>query len=64
MKIVDPLLRDREGAAALGCSVPTFWRYVAQGIVKRPIKIGGISRWPLSEIQAVIDRAKAQREAS
>ena len=63
MTITDPLLRDREGAALLGCSVPTFWRRVA-GTVSRPVKIGGMSRWPQSEIEAVIERAKAQREAA
>jgi predicted DNA-binding transcriptional regulator AlpA len=64
MHNTDPLIRDKEGAAILGCSVPTFWRRVADGTIKRPVKIGGMSRWPLSEIEAVIDRAKAQREAA
>ncbi len=64
MQNTDPLIRDKEGAAILGCSVPTFWRRVADGTIKRPVKIGGMSRWPLSEIEAVIDRAKAQREAA
>ena len=58
---VDPLLKDKESAAILGCSVPTFWRRVADGTIPRPVKIGGMSRWPRSEIIAVIDTAKAQR---
>jgi predicted DNA-binding transcriptional regulator AlpA len=58
----DPLLRDREVAKMLGCSIPTVWRRAADGTIPMQIKIGGISRWPQSEIQAVIDRAKASRE--
>lgn len=60
----DPLIRDREGAELLACSVPTFWRRVADGTIPPALKIGGISRWPQSEIIAVIERAKAQREAA
>lgn len=58
---VDPLLRDREGAQMLGVSVPTFWRRVADGTISPPIKLGRLSRWPQSEILAVIERAKAAR---
>lgn len=58
---VDPLLTVREAAALLQVSVPTFWRRVADRTVPRPVKLGGLSRWPRSEILAVIDRAKAAR---
>jgi predicted DNA-binding transcriptional regulator AlpA len=61
MNITDNLLKDKECATVLGCSVPTFWRRVADGTISRPLKIGGTSRWPQSEIHAVIDRAKAAR---
>jgi predicted DNA-binding transcriptional regulator AlpA len=60
----DPLVRDKEGAAILGVSVPTFWRRVADNTVPKPIKIGGSSRWPRSEILAVIEEAKAARTRS
>ena len=46
----------------LGCSKATFWRRVADGTIPRAVKIGGMSRWPQSEIVAVIEQAKAQRE--
>ena len=55
------LVRDGDAAELLGCSKATFWRRVADGTIPKPLKIGGMSRWPLSEIIAVIDRAKAQR---
>ncbi|WP_029074470.1 helix-turn-helix transcriptional regulator [Kaistia adipata] len=61
MELIDPLLTVREGAAVLQMSIPTFWRRVADGTVPKPLKIGGISRWPRSEIVAVIEHAKAAR---
>lgn len=64
MQITDPLLTVREGAAVLQMSVPTFWRRVADGTVPKPLKIGGISRWPRSEIMGVIEAAKARRHAA
>jgi len=63
MHITDPLLTVREGARVLQVSVPTFWRRVADGTVPKPIKLGNLSRWPLSEIQDVIERAKARRDS-
>ena len=62
MHITNPLLTVREGAAFLQISVPTFWRRVADGTIPPPIKLGGLSRWPQSEIVDVIERAKARRD--
>lgn len=58
---VDLMLTDKEAAALLGVAVSTFRRYVAQGLVPPPIKLGGTSRWPQSEILAVIEAAKEAR---
>lgn len=63
-QITDPLLTAREGAVELQISEPTFWRWVKQGIVPNAVKLGGLSRWPRSEILDVIERAKAQRTAA
>lgn len=63
MKLTDPLIRDRDGATLMGVSTSTWWRRVADGTINPPVKIGGTSRWPLSEIQALIEAAKAQRYA-
>jgi predicted DNA-binding transcriptional regulator AlpA len=60
----DPLLIARESAAILQISVPTFWRHVANGLIPKPVKLGGLSRWPRSEILAVIETAKAARTAA
>ncbi|WP_370301404.1 helix-turn-helix transcriptional regulator [Pseudooceanicola sp.] len=58
----DPLIRDADGAFMMGCSKATFWRRVADGTVPPAIKIGGMSRWRLSDIEAVISKAEAERE--
>mgnify|MGYP000483518108 CR=1 FL=1 len=58
----DPLIRDADGAFMMGCSKATFWRRVADGTVPPAIKIGGMSRWRLSDIEAVIAKAEAERE--
>ena len=59
---IDPLLTVRECAVFLQISVPTFWRRVADGTIPKPVKLGGLSRWPQSEIIAVIEDAKARRD--
>lgn len=61
MQSSDKLIRDRDAAAALGVSKTTFWRRVNDGTVPAPVKIGGSTRWLSSEIQAVIEQAKAAR---
>lgn len=53
------LLRDTETAAILGCSRATVWALVKAGKIPAPLKIGAMSRWRVSDIQAVIDRAAA-----
>lgn len=60
----DTLLRDKEVAAQLGVSVPTFWRRVKDGTIPRPLKIGSLSRWQQSDIKAVIDAARARSVAA
>lgn len=55
------LIRDAEGAAMLGCSKATYWRLVAKGALPPPIKIGGMSRWTVSDIQTLIQNAAQGR---
>lgn len=55
------LIRDTEGAALLGCSKATFWRRVSDGTLPPAIKIGGISRWKLSEILDRIEVLRSQQ---
>ncbi len=63
-KPVDKLLNFREAAHRLGISNATFFRRVADGTIPKPVKLGWISRWPTSEIDAVIEAAKARRSAA
>lgn len=55
------LIRDAEVAALLGCSKATFWRRIADGTLPPPIKIGGMSRWWLSEIIERIERLRTDQ---
>ena len=59
---LEALMTAREGADLLAVSLPTFWRRVADGTIPPPIKLGRLSRWPRSEIVAVISSAKAKRD--
>ena len=61
--MTDPLLTAREGADLLQVSVPTFWRWAAKGTLPKPVKLGGMGRWPQSELLAVVEAAKASRAA-
>jgi len=60
----DRLLSVRDTARALGCSVATVWRRTADHTLPQPIKIGGTTRWPESEIITLIEDAKAQRNSA
>jgi excisionase family DNA binding protein len=62
--MIDPLLTAREGADLLQISVPTYWRWVANGTLPKAVKLGGLSRWPKSEILAFVERAKAERTSA
>lgn len=62
MEIDDPLLNAKESANLLNISMPTFWRRVADGTVPKPLKIGSLSRWPLTDIKAVIVLAMDTRD--
>ncbi|KAA9010173.1 helix-turn-helix transcriptional regulator [Histidinibacterium aquaticum] len=64
MTITDPLIRDKDGAKMINASVATWWRRVADGTFPPPIKIGGMSRWRMSEIEEAIAKAAEMREAA
>ena len=60
----DTLITDIELAEMLGCARSTIWKWVAGGIIPKPLKIGGLSRWRQSEGYDIINRADADREAA
>jgi predicted DNA-binding transcriptional regulator AlpA len=61
MTISDPLLKAGEVADFLQISIPSLYRRIADGTLPQPLKLGSLSRWPKSEIVAVIEKAKARR---
>ncbi len=61
-KIGRVLISDVEAAEILGCSRSTIWRRVADDTLPRPIRLGGLSRFVLSEISARIESAMAARD--
>ncbi len=60
-KIAPVLISDVEAATLLGCSRTTIWRRVADNTLPKPIKLGGLSRFVLSEISARVESAMAAR---
>ena len=61
-KIARVLISDVEVARLLGCSRTTVWRRVADGTLKQPVKLGGLSRFVLSEINAIVESAMVARD--
>lgn len=57
------LIRDTEAAEILGCSRSTLWRRVKDGTIPQPLKIGGMTRWHIADIEAVIATAIQARAA-
>ncbi len=45
------LVRDKEAAAMLSMGVSTFWAKVKAGAVPAPVRIGGLTRWRVSDLR-------------
>jgi predicted DNA-binding transcriptional regulator AlpA len=60
----DNLLRDTDVAAMIGVSRATLWRWVSIGQLPNPIKIGGVTRWWKSEIDAYLVSLTDARDAA
>jgi predicted DNA-binding transcriptional regulator AlpA len=57
------LLTKEETSAELSISTSTLERWVAQGIVPKPLRIGGLVRWKYEDIKAcVADMGNASAE--
>jgi predicted DNA-binding transcriptional regulator AlpA len=57
------LISDKDVAEMIGGSRATVWRRVGDGVLPRPIKFGGMTRWILAEVEAAIARQIAARDA-
>lgn len=58
----DPWLSDAEAAALVGVSKSTFRRGVTDGRFPKPVRLGGLVRWPQSEIFQALEALKAKRQ--
>jgi predicted DNA-binding transcriptional regulator AlpA len=57
----DPFLDVREGAAAVGISIPSFWRAVAEGRLPMPVYPSPRTpRWRQSELIAAVELTRAE----
>ena len=56
------LLNDGKAAALLGISKATLWRHVQAGLLPRPVKLGGATRWRRDELMAAIEAASIARQ--
>ena len=60
--VVYQLLDVRAVARLLGVHRATVWRKAAAGQLPPPIRICGLTRWSLAEIEAVITAKLAERD--
>ena len=54
------LLTDRQVAAMYGCTPRSIWKWAAAGVLPRPVKIGGSTRWKRCEILEAISHLAAK----
>ncbi len=50
----DGLLREVDACRALACGRSTLWR-LARGGRLHPVKLGGMTRWKISELRALLN---------
>jgi prophage regulatory protein len=61
MRSIDKLHTVNQVAATFGVAPSSIWRWVKQGVLPEPVKVGGRTRWVEAEIRPVIERGKAAR---
>ena len=62
LRPADQLIRDRDVAARLDIARSTLWKWVADGIFPKPLRLGPRAvRWRVADLEAWISRAAAGR---
>ena len=56
------LASDKTVAKMIDGSRATVWRRVADGTLPRPVKLGGLTRWVVSEVEEAIEKRIALRD--
>lgn len=51
------LLTDKDVAALFSCGVSTVWRWASNGTIPKPVKIGGVSRWRMTDLAPLLGAA-------
>ncbi|HEX9783848.1 MAG TPA: helix-turn-helix domain-containing protein [Opitutaceae bacterium] len=64
MNAQDRLIQIREVAARLGLSVRAVYRLVASGDFPPPVKVGGATRFYLSDLEAYLAALRTARPTS
>ncbi len=57
------LASDRTVAEMLDSSRASVWRRVKDNTLPQPIRVGGMTRWIISEVQEAIEKRIALRDA-
>lgn len=58
------LVPATEAARMLSMGESTFWRKVRQKALPQPVKIAGLTRWKVVDLQSVVDQASRPTTAS
>ncbi|GHE05563.1 hypothetical protein GCM10008024_36910 [Allgaiera indica] len=53
------LMSATDVAEHFGCGISTVWRWAKIGVLPKPVKIGGSTRWRRADIEAVINGSEA-----
>lgn len=53
------LMTALEVAQYFNCNVSTVWRWLKQGILPKPVRIAGTTRWRRAEIEALTESDSA-----
>ena len=51
------MMTVKDVADYFGCGVSTVWRWHQIGVLPKAVKIGGMTRWRRSEIEAMTEAA-------
>lgn len=60
-KLSERFINLREVADALSVNTRTIYRLIQSGLIPKPVKVGHSVRFPLSDVEAYIERLKQSR---
>jgi predicted DNA-binding transcriptional regulator AlpA len=52
------------GAEMLSISRATFYKWVALGVIPKPIKVGSVSRWPVTALRTLASASHSTTASS